>query len=110
MKLENVRGQTSHPSIFGWNYTVVRDAPKIGRNDPCPCGSGKKYQRCCLPKDHKLEVAMSDSFIQRYVSSEYKKQQAQEKEEVANGSGYSAGVESGVGVEDTAAVQTPLGE
>jgi hypothetical protein len=24
-----------------------RDAPKIGRNDPCPCGSGKKYKRCC---------------------------------------------------------------
>jgi tetratricopeptide (TPR) repeat protein len=25
--------------------------PKIGRNDPCPCGSGKKYKRCCLNKD-----------------------------------------------------------
>jgi len=24
-----------------------RNAPKIGRNDPCPCGSGKKYKRCC---------------------------------------------------------------
>jgi uncharacterized protein YecA (UPF0149 family) len=24
-----------------------REAPKIGRNDPCPCGSGKKYKRCC---------------------------------------------------------------
>jgi len=24
---------------------------KIGRNDPCPCGSGKKYKRCCLSKD-----------------------------------------------------------
>ena len=22
---------------------------KIGRNEPCPCGSGKKYKRCCLP-------------------------------------------------------------
>jgi tetratricopeptide (TPR) repeat protein len=22
---------------------------KIGRNDPCPCGSGKKYKKCCLP-------------------------------------------------------------
>jgi hypothetical protein len=26
----------------------VRAAPKIGRNDPCPCGSGKKYKKCCL--------------------------------------------------------------
>ena len=27
--------------------TVVNDGPKIGRNDPCPCGSGKKYKKCC---------------------------------------------------------------
>ena len=26
--------------------TVRRDAPKVGRNEPCPCGSGKKYKRC----------------------------------------------------------------
>ena len=25
----------------------VRDLPKVGRNDPCPCGSGRKYKRCC---------------------------------------------------------------
>ena len=27
---------------------VVRDNKKIGRNDPCPCGSGKKYKNCCM--------------------------------------------------------------
>jgi uncharacterized protein YecA (UPF0149 family) len=27
---------------------LVRAAPKIGRNGPCPCGSGKKYKKCCL--------------------------------------------------------------
>ncbi len=27
--------------------TVRRDMPKVGRNDPCPCGSGKKYKHCC---------------------------------------------------------------
>lgn len=27
--------------------TVKRDEPKVGRNDPCPCGSGKKYKKCC---------------------------------------------------------------
>ncbi len=26
---------------------VVRATPKVGRNEPCPCGSGKKYKRCC---------------------------------------------------------------
>ncbi len=32
------RGQNLNP--------IVRDAPKVGRNDPCPCGSGKKWKRC----------------------------------------------------------------
>jgi len=27
--------------------TIVRSSPKTGRNDPCPCGSGKKYKHCC---------------------------------------------------------------
>lgn len=26
---------------------VVRHSPKVGRNDPCPCGSGKKHKKCC---------------------------------------------------------------
>ncbi len=26
---------------------IRRETPKIGRNDPCPCGSGKKYKKCC---------------------------------------------------------------
>ena len=30
---------------------VKRTAEKIGRNDPCPCGSGKKYKNCCMGKD-----------------------------------------------------------
>lgn len=25
--------------------------PKPGRNDPCPCGSGKKYKRCCIDRE-----------------------------------------------------------
>lgn len=33
----NVRGQTP----------ARRDEPKVGRNDPCPCGSGKKFKKCC---------------------------------------------------------------
>ncbi len=30
---------------------------KPGRNDPCPCGSGQKYKRCCLTKDQEVESA-----------------------------------------------------
>ncbi len=36
-------GHTHHAPV----ETVVRDEPKIGRNDPCPCKSGKKYKKCC---------------------------------------------------------------
>ena len=31
----------------GLNRTVVNKEPKVGRNDDCPCGSGKKYKNCC---------------------------------------------------------------
>jgi len=31
--------------------------PRTGRNDPCPCGSGKKYKHCCLEKDQAAELA-----------------------------------------------------
>ena len=26
---------------------IRKDEPKVGRNDPCPCGSGRKYKKCC---------------------------------------------------------------
>jgi preprotein translocase subunit SecA len=35
----------------GKGVTIRREGKKVGRNDPCPCGSGKKYKRCCLPKE-----------------------------------------------------------
>ena len=30
--------------------TFRRDTPKIGRNEPCPCGSGRKFKKCCIEK------------------------------------------------------------
>ena len=39
--------QSEAPEIPEIAVPVVRDAPKVGRNDPCPCGSGKKYKKCC---------------------------------------------------------------
>ena len=30
----------------GAQAQIVRDGAKVGRNDPCPCGSGKKYKHC----------------------------------------------------------------
>lgn len=35
--------------LAGWapKQGTVRSGPRVGRNDPCPCGSGKKYKKCC---------------------------------------------------------------
>jgi SWIM/SEC-C metal-binding protein len=42
--------------------TVEYNGPKIGRNDPCPCGSGKKYKKCCLTEQetqHQSELELN---------------------------------------------------
>ncbi len=41
-------------SYIGHMHTVRRPVPKISRNAPCHCGSGKKYKKCCLDKDQEL--------------------------------------------------------
>ena len=43
--IELVDGKIS-PKEGGINKTIVNETPKVGRNDPCPCGSGKKYKNC----------------------------------------------------------------
>ncbi len=43
----NLVDGTVKPKEGGLNKTIVNDEPKVGRNDPCPCGSGKKYKNCC---------------------------------------------------------------
>jgi uncharacterized protein YchJ len=55
---ENIWRQLYHENIgniqIAWRegkYAIKRNAVKIGRNDPCPCGSGKKYKKCCLDKE-----------------------------------------------------------
>jgi hypothetical protein len=35
------------PTAYAPAGPFVREGPKVGRNDPCPCGSGKKYKKCC---------------------------------------------------------------
>jgi preprotein translocase subunit SecA len=39
--------QLSHGDDVSAPTTVRREGQKIGRNAPCPCGSGKKYKKCC---------------------------------------------------------------
>ncbi len=51
-------------------YTVRRPAKKIGRNEPCHCGSGKKYKKCCAEKDK--ERLTDPSPVPGVTMTEYK--------------------------------------
>ncbi len=59
---KNKQGLQAHHEIASFTYknkwffesgyspdvqTYRRESPKVGRNDPCPCGSGKKFKKCC---------------------------------------------------------------
>ena len=50
-QIEQFGGASSEPQSEApedqVQITFVRDVPKVGRNEPCPCGSGKKYKKCC---------------------------------------------------------------
>ena len=43
-------GYTGKEQASGSSKEPMKSEQKIGRNDPCPCGSGKKYKKCCLEK------------------------------------------------------------
>jgi len=47
--METKSSEDNRPGKVGKQKTVQRGV-KVGRNDPCPCGSGKKYKKCCYPK------------------------------------------------------------
>jgi len=45
----------------------TKSTEKIGRNDPCPCGSGRKYKKCCLGKQHNfVPVNLKDQYYQKH--------------------------------------------
>ena len=44
------KNNNSGLSKHGFEVVSVRTEPKIGRNAPCYCGSGKKYKKCCIKK------------------------------------------------------------
>ena len=39
------------PKMLAQGVTMRRSVARVGRNEPCPCGSGKKYKQCCIAKD-----------------------------------------------------------
>jgi len=42
----DVATREDEQAFLAANQTITRGAPKVGRNDPCPCGSGKKFKQC----------------------------------------------------------------
>ncbi len=50
VELANLLRQPSQGTVADARDTSFRNSTDIGRNAPCPCGSGKKYKRCCLGK------------------------------------------------------------
>ncbi|MBN1577370.1 MAG: UPF0149 family protein [Chitinispirillaceae bacterium] len=46
-----IKGYFSDTQTQPWPRPKEKAEPKIGRNDPCPCGSGKKYKKCCGGKE-----------------------------------------------------------
>lgn len=43
---------------------------KIGRNEPCPCGSGQKYKKCCLEKDRQSQAAQETQVTREQVAAD----------------------------------------
>jgi peptide deformylase len=48
-EVDHLRGVAEDLRSYHYNFPL----PKVGRNDPCPCFSGKKYKHCCLLKNSK---------------------------------------------------------
>ena len=51
VKREKVAKETGTGDKATVKKTPIRKEKKVGPNDPCPCGSGKKYKKCCMQKD-----------------------------------------------------------
>ena len=47
---------------------------KIGRNDPCRCGSGKKYKKCCMPNDKEVTKVIREETDKHWVGKSTKKE------------------------------------
>jgi hypothetical protein len=55
---ERMTDDWRNPAELPLDWMPLRRASeKVGRNDPCPCGSGKKYKKCCEPKDRAREAS-----------------------------------------------------
>ena len=45
---------------------MTEQTGKVGRNDPCPCGSGRKFKKCCMNRSTPQKMDMADLYMKRY--------------------------------------------
>jgi hypothetical protein len=80
---------------------VARTTPSVGRNEPCPCGSGRKYKQCCLDKDEaKARKA-------RAKEAEKAAKEAEKARKAAEKAGEKAGDKEGAGSGGTTPPRPP---
>jgi len=67
--LDRIMPAVSGPNFIHDQGTFRRDVPKVGRNDPCPCGSGRKFKKCCGKEggESTAESANGSSAVRRSV-------------------------------------------
>lgn len=64
--------------------TIVNDKPKVSRNQPCPCGSGRKYKHCCWLKRRIPITKLAEKELDKERKSLLKKA-GKEYKELTNG-------------------------
>lgn len=50
LEMIKITNELGYPAFTPKVPQYIRDTPKVGRNEPCPCGSEKKYKLCCINK------------------------------------------------------------
>src|SRR5690242_391979 len=78
--------------------TAAPSHPDVGRNDPCHCGSGKKYKKCCMAKDEAAESKVLQenwSKAEAAAKAEAEKQAKESKEAPKDAKGNPAPVKHG---------------
>ena len=64
-----------HPEAMRWlrlHAGPIQAAPRVGRNDPCSCGSGKKYKKCCLGRDQSSPTPVGNRYAAEMALNEMK--------------------------------------
>ncbi len=66
----NLEAWQKAPGAIEWlkETAGIKIIPKVKRNEPCPCGSGKKYKKCCLNNESENPTKQTDSVFDKYLN------------------------------------------